>query len=211
VTSAGRHVNFYNVESERTTILQVTDVGVLRTTGALVSPSGKYIALLQASAEHGPISGSITASATVHQVAIYNLKLGKLCSTITPATAGPSNSTVIVDFGFSEGLSKTLFIMWGAPEPRLVLYRWYTSKAQCSLANLEFSRFVGDPASERMFIGVAGTAAYRIEQDAEGSTLLKRCLHTLAKVCTSCSCSCSVACDVRHLATICRSKRYRYF
>lgn len=182
VTTTGRHISYHNAESERTTFLEVTEQDVLRTTAAVVAPSGKYVALLQ----HMPASAAVSETAVAahdhtEQVAVYNVKLGKLASTIT-APAGGNGTARIADFGFSEGLSKLLFIVWGSSlEPQLVLYRWYTSKAVCSVTSVDFARIACDPSSDRHLIGVAGPHAYRLEQDADKGSLSKRVLYTLAK------------------------------
>ena len=189
ITSTGRHVSYYNTETDRTTFLEVTEPGVLRTTAAAVSPSGKYIALLQAVRSTAAAGSEAPALAVQEHVSVYNLKLGKLCSCIGQDTSNAVPGQTVVDFGFSEGLSKTLFICWGQPQPQTVLYRWYTSKVQSVLAAPDMSRMVGDPTCERHFIAVAGGAAMRIEQDSEGTGILKRCLHTLPKVCITTCCN----------------------
>lgn len=203
VTCIGRHVCLHNVEAARSTFLQVPDPLIVQTRAAVVSPSGKYIALLHTTevlppataqaataAACGSVTGAAQSSAADAKperghdiVAIYNLKLAKLCAKLVPPEpSGKTKQTRVVDLGFSDGMSKFMFVVWGRSEPQAVLYRWYNSKAICSTARIDFSRMAWDPSSDKHLIGAAGLAAMRLELDADAGTMERKCLQTLNKV-----------------------------
>ena len=204
VTCVGRHVCLHNVETMRSTFLHVPDPLIVQTRAAVVSPSGKYIALLcttesaptaattsaAGAAAGASASGAAQASATDVKperghdvVAIYNLKLAKLCAKLVPPEpTGKTKQTRVVDMGFSDGMSKLMFVVWGRSEPQAVLYRWYNSKAMCSTSRIDYTRMAWDPSSDKHLIGAAGLAAMRLELNADAGTMERKCLHTLNKV-----------------------------
>ena len=192
LSSCGRHLVFHNLETEKTTFLEVPEPNVISTSAAVLSASGKYAALLQTiTAPHlsnDPSASSTLANnnhadvtpTTLQQVAVYSLKAGKLSRAITPRNMTPG--ATVVDFGFSSGLSKNLFISWGGPEPLMAVYRWYSCKECSSTTTPDFTCAAFDPTSELNLIGVAGPTAYRLEQDIPAGALIHRRLHTFSKV-----------------------------
>ena len=175
-TLLGRHVRLLELESKTTRFLEVNDVNVVETLAVVAAPLGKYCALLQ----RATLPDSTDS---IHQVAVVNLKLGKIVRTIRP-NASLTTSTVIVDLSFSDAHSKNLVISYGKPDPVVVTYRWYTEKV---VGSVRLERVVlgvhFSPTADTILTALTVNSLHELTQDLRKESYNSRTLHERPAVC----------------------------